>query len=148
MTLQNLPGQPELAYQGDALFLEQIQLSELAKAHGTPLFVYSRTSMLSALAAYQRGFAGRDVQICYAMKANPALGVIAVFAQAGCGFGLAWRRYNRAALWAESKWAAWNARVMARIYGITYDIEGTEVLRDGPTIMLTRHASINDSMGP
>jgi diaminopimelate decarboxylase len=88
MTLQNLPGQPELAYQGDALFLEQIQLSELAKAHGTPLFVYSRTSMLSALAAYQRGFAGRDVQICYAMKANPALGVIAVFAQAGCGFDI------------------------------------------------------------
>ena len=44
--------------------------------------------MLSALAAYQRGFAGRQVQICYAMKANPALGVIQVFAQAGCGFDI------------------------------------------------------------
>ncbi len=42
--------------------------------------------MLSALAAYQRGFAGRNVQICYAMKANPALGVIQVFVEAGCGF--------------------------------------------------------------
>jgi diaminopimelate decarboxylase len=44
--------------------------------------------MLSALAAYQRGFAGRKAQICYAMKANPALGVIQVFVQAGCGFDI------------------------------------------------------------
>ncbi len=44
--------------------------------------------MLSALAAYQRGFAGRDAQICYAMKANSSLGVLQVFAQAGCGFDI------------------------------------------------------------
>ncbi|MDP2368427.1 diaminopimelate decarboxylase [Rhodoferax sp.] len=88
MTTQNLPGQPQLAYRGDTLFLEQIRLSDLAKAHGTPLFVYSKASMLAALAAYQRGFSGRDVEICYAMKANPALGVIEVFVQAGCGFDI------------------------------------------------------------
>ena len=44
--------------------------------------------MLSALAAYQRGFAGRKVQICYAMKANSSLAVLQVFAQAGCGFDI------------------------------------------------------------
>ena len=82
----NLPGQPHLAYQGNELFFEEIRLSDLAKEHGTPLFVYSKGAMLAALAAYQKGFAGRDVQICYAMKANPALGVIQVFAEAGCGF--------------------------------------------------------------
>ena len=42
--------------------------------------------MLDALAAYQRGLKGRNALICYAMKANPALGVIQVFVQAGCGF--------------------------------------------------------------
>jgi diaminopimelate decarboxylase len=84
----NLPGQPQLAYRGNALFFEELNLSDLAKEHGTPLFVYSKGSMLSALAAYQRGFAGRKIQICYAMKANPALGVIQVFAQAGCGFDI------------------------------------------------------------
>lgn len=88
MTSQNLPGQPQLAYRGNELFSEDLRLSDLAKEHGTPLFVYSKGSMLSALAAYQRGFAGRKVQICYAMKANPALGVIQVFAQAGCGFDI------------------------------------------------------------
>lgn len=66
----------------------------------------------------------------------------------GTGFGLAWRAYNKAALWAESKWAAWNASTMARIYGITYDVEGAEVLRDGPTILVMRHVSINDTILP
>ena len=86
MTSQNLPGQPHLAYRGNELFSEDIRLSDLAKTHGTPLFVYSKGAMLAALAAYQRGFTGRHAQICYAMKANPALGVIQVFAEAGCGF--------------------------------------------------------------
>ena len=88
MNPQNLPGQPHLAYRSNELFFEEVRLSDLAKVHGTPLFVYSKGAMLSALAAYQRGFAGRQVQICYAMKANPALGVIEVFAQAGCGFDI------------------------------------------------------------
>lgn len=88
MTAPNLPGQPYFAYRGNDLFCEEIRLSDLAQAHGTPLFVYSKGAMLAALAAYQRGFAGRKVQICYAMKANPALGVIQVFAEAGCGFDI------------------------------------------------------------
>lgn len=86
MKHQHLPGEPFLAYQGGELFLEQVRLSELARAHGTPLFVYSKAAMLSALAAYQKGFAGRKVQICYAMKANSTLAVLEVFARAGCGF--------------------------------------------------------------
>ncbi len=88
MTPHNLPGQPHLAYRDGELFLESARLSALAQAHGTPLFAYSKAAMLAALAAYQRGFAGRQVQICYAMKANPALGVIELFARAGCGFDI------------------------------------------------------------
>ena len=68
MNLRNLPGQPHLAYRGNELYLEDIRLNDLAKEHGTPLFVYSKAAMLSTLVAYQRGFAGRKVQICYAMK--------------------------------------------------------------------------------
>ncbi len=88
MTAPNLPGQPHISYRGDELFAEDVRLSDLAREHGTPLFVYSRSAMLCALAAYQRGFLGRNVQICYALKANPSLGVIQVFAQAGCGFDI------------------------------------------------------------
>ena len=83
-----LPGYPFIAYNGNALHVEGVALGSLAQTHGTPLFVYSKAAMLSALAAYQRGFAGRNVQICYAMKANSSLGVLQVFADAGCGFDI------------------------------------------------------------
>ena len=83
-----LPGQPHFALRNGELFAENVPLSALAREHGTPLFVYSKRSMLEALAAYQRGFAGRNARICYAMKANSSLGVLQVFAKAGCGFDI------------------------------------------------------------
>ncbi len=83
-----LPGQPHFHYLDKQLYAEGCALGALAQEYGTPLFVYSKASMLSALAAYQRGFAGRDAQICYAMKANSTLAVLQVFAQAGCGFDI------------------------------------------------------------
>jgi diaminopimelate decarboxylase len=88
MTSRTLPGQPHLHYSDGQLCVEGCSLDALASSHGTPLFVYSKASMLEALAAYQRGFAGRHAQICYAMKANSSLGVLQVFAQAGCGFDI------------------------------------------------------------
>ncbi len=88
MTPNSLPGHPHFGYKNGQLQVEALALADLARSHGTPLFVYSKASMLAALAAYQRGFEGRQVQICYAMKANPALGVIQVFAKAGCGFDI------------------------------------------------------------
>ena len=83
-----LPGAPHFAYRGRDLCVENLRLADLAHAHGTPLFVYSKAAMLDALAAYQRGFAGRKIQVCYAMKANSSLGVLQVFANAGCGFDI------------------------------------------------------------
>ena len=83
-----LPGHPFVAYRGNALYVEDVALGALAAAHGTPLFVYSKAAMLAALGAYQRGFAGRNAQICYALKANSSLGVLQVFANAGCGFDI------------------------------------------------------------
>src|SRR3990167_4534535 len=88
MTSDILPGHPHFAYRGNALFGEDVRLGELAQTYGTPLFVYSKAAMLSALAAYQRGLAGREAQICYAMKANSSLGVLQVFVEAGCGFDI------------------------------------------------------------
>lgn len=83
-----LPGAPHFQVRGGELFVEELKLADLARAHGTPLFVYSRAAMLSALAAYQRGFAGRKAKVFYAMKANSSLAVLQVFARAGCGFDI------------------------------------------------------------
>ena len=83
-----LPGSPHIAYRGEDLFIEGCSLAELARRFGTPLYVYSRASMLAALGAYQRALVGRDHLICYAMKANSSLAVLQTFAQAGCGFDI------------------------------------------------------------
>ena len=88
MTTTDFPGRPHFDFHGDVLCAEQVHLADLAREHGTPLFVYSKAAMLGALAAYQRGFAGRKASIFYAMKANSSLGVLQVFAQAGCGFDI------------------------------------------------------------
>ena len=88
MTHPHLAGSPFVARSNKDLLIEQVELSTLAKEFGTPLFVYSKAAMLSALAADQRGFAGRNARICYAMKANSSLAVLQVFAQAGCGFDI------------------------------------------------------------
>jgi diaminopimelate decarboxylase len=88
MTIDKLPGHPQLAYKNGALFMEQLAVGDLARQYGTPLFVYSEAAILQALAAYQRGLAGRNALICYAMKANPTLGIIQLLANAGCGFDI------------------------------------------------------------
>jgi len=85
---ERLPGHPHIAYRNGSLHVEGVALPELAREHGTPLFVYSKQWMLDALAAYQRGFEGRDALVCYAIKANSSLGVLRVFAAAGCGFDI------------------------------------------------------------
>ncbi|MBP7531394.1 MAG: diaminopimelate decarboxylase [Ottowia sp.] len=83
-----LPGAPFVCYQNGQLMVEGVALSELARQHGTPLFVYSKAAILAALAAYQRGLAGREALICYAMKANSSLAILKLLADAGCGFDI------------------------------------------------------------
>ena len=83
-----LPGAPFVCYQDGQLMVEGVALADLARQHGTPLFVYSSAAILAALAAYQRGLAGREALICYAMKANSSLAILKLLADAGCGFDI------------------------------------------------------------
>ena len=83
-----LPGHPHVHYREGSLWVEGVCLQLLAQQHGTPLFVYSQTAMQETLEAYRRGFAGRKLHICYAMKANSSLAVLQFFARQGCGFDI------------------------------------------------------------
>jgi diaminopimelate decarboxylase len=76
------------AYTDSGLMIEGVPLERLAREHGTPLFVYSQTAILKALAAYQRGLAGRKHLICYAMKANSSLAILQTLVRAGCGLDI------------------------------------------------------------
>jgi diaminopimelate decarboxylase len=83
-----LPGAPFLERSEGRLCLQGHDLDALARRFGTPLYVYSRASMLAAAAAYERALAGRPHLLCYAMKANSSLAVLQTFAHAGLGFDI------------------------------------------------------------
>jgi 1-acyl-sn-glycerol-3-phosphate acyltransferase len=66
----------------------------------------------------------------------------------GSGFGYNFERNNRWSLACEGYWSDWNVRAQSWIYGIKYHVEGSDVLRNGPTLLLVRHTSINDTILP
>src|SRR2546421_9680918 len=67
-------------YSGHDLHCESVDLAAVAALYGTPTYVYSAATMEDNLRRLQRGLAGLDVQICYAMKANSNLAVLRHFA--------------------------------------------------------------------
>ena len=64
------------------------------------------------------------------------------------GFGHNYRRNNAWTAWFSGHWAKWNGDVMARCYNMQFHVEGGACLRHGPTILLSRHASIIDTILP
>jgi diaminopimelate decarboxylase len=84
----SLPGAPFLRREGAELRLEGHSLAELGRQFGTPLYVYSRSAMLAAVADYKSALKGRKHLVCYAVKANSSLAVLQTFVQAGCGLDI------------------------------------------------------------
>lgn len=76
------------AYRNGTLCADQLPLDELARRIGTPCYVYSRAAIELAYAAYASALAGRDALICYSVKANPNLTVLALMARLGAGFDI------------------------------------------------------------
>jgi diaminopimelate decarboxylase len=77
------------SYQTDgALHAEGVPLPDIAAKHGTPCYVYSRAAIESRYREFTAAAAGRDVDICYAVKANSNLAVLNVLARLGSGFDI------------------------------------------------------------
>ena len=68
--------------------VEGVRLSSIAERFGTPCYVYSRAALTQAYRAYESALAGRNAQICYAVKANSNLAILNVFARLGAGFDI------------------------------------------------------------
>ncbi|HEX5539770.1 MAG TPA: diaminopimelate decarboxylase, partial [Methylophilaceae bacterium] len=74
--------------QNGELHAEKIALSRIAAEFGTPCYVYSRLALADTFQRFQSGFAGVDHLICFAVKANPSLAILNLFAQMGAGFDI------------------------------------------------------------
>lgn len=68
--------------------IEKVAISDLVNTYGTPLYVYSKNNIESAFKKYQNAFGNRKHLICYAVKANSNLSVIALLAKLGAGFDI------------------------------------------------------------
>ena len=68
------------------LHCDGASLESLARKYGTPLYVYSANHMLERLRLFQEAFSTVPHLVCYAVKANSALGILRVFAGQGAGF--------------------------------------------------------------
>ena len=80
-TLKNGSGQP-------GLYAENVPLAEIAATYGTPCYVYSRAALESAFKRFDAGFATADRLVCFAVKANPSLAILNLFARLGAGFDI------------------------------------------------------------
>ena len=75
-------------YKGDALYAEELPVSEITEQHGTPCFIYSRATIERHYRAYETALAGLPNMICYAVKANSNLAVLNILARMGAGFDI------------------------------------------------------------
>ncbi len=70
------------------LHAENVSLAEIASTYSTPCYVYSREALESAFQRFDAGFSGVDHLVCFAVKANPSLGILNLFAKLGAGFDI------------------------------------------------------------
>jgi diaminopimelate decarboxylase len=76
------------SYRNGVLCADEVALSDIAQRFGTPCFVYSQSAIETAYQDFSRGLAGRDSLICYSVKANSNLAVLALLARLGAGFDI------------------------------------------------------------
>jgi len=75
-------------YRNGALCADEVALDDIARRFGTPCYVYSAAAIEAAYAEFAQALKGRDARICYSVKANSNLAVLALLARMGCGFDI------------------------------------------------------------
>lgn len=72
-------------YKNGNLFAEDVALSEIAAAVGTPFYCYSAATLTRHYKLFDDALDGMDHLVCYAMKANSNLAVLKLIGDLGAG---------------------------------------------------------------
>jgi diaminopimelate decarboxylase len=75
-------------YREGQLHCEEVELKTLVAHYGTPAYVYSKRAILARWNDYERALTGIPHRVCFAVKANSNLAVLAILARAGAGFDI------------------------------------------------------------
>jgi len=70
------------------LHAENIALEHIAAEFNTPCYVYSKAALNQAFKSFQAGLLDTDHLICFAVKANPNIAILNLFARLGAGFDI------------------------------------------------------------
>jgi diaminopimelate decarboxylase len=73
------------SYRGDELHAEEVAVSRVATAVGTPFYLYSAAGFATQYRRFAEAFSVERPLICYAVKANSNLAVLRLFAGLGAG---------------------------------------------------------------
>ena len=75
-------------YRNGVLNAEEAPLTDIARRFGTPCYVYSQRAITSAYAEFTQALSGHDARVCYSVKANSNLAILALLAKLGAGFDI------------------------------------------------------------
>lgn len=73
-------------YRNRELYCEEARVADIAERFGTPVFVYSKNTIVRNLKTLNEAFAPLDPLVCYSVKANSNLGILKLVAELGDGF--------------------------------------------------------------
>jgi diaminopimelate decarboxylase len=78
----------EFSYREGVLGCEDIALPAIARDYGTPAYVYSEAGIAHRFRAYESALSDVPHRICYSVKANSNLAVLAALVRLGAGFDI------------------------------------------------------------
>ena len=70
------------------LHAENVSLTHIANTYQTPCYVYSKAALAQAFESFSYGLKGCDSLVCFAVKSNPNLAILNLFARLGAGFDI------------------------------------------------------------
>ena len=75
-------------YRNGQLFAEDVAVTDIAREHGTPCYIYSRATLERHWHAFNDAFGAQPHLVCYAVKANSNIAILNLFARLGSGFDI------------------------------------------------------------
>ncbi len=75
----------EFRFKDNKLYCEQVFVNDIAASYGTPVYIYSKSSILDHSRHIERSFEGADHLSCYAVKANANRNILRILAGEGIG---------------------------------------------------------------
>lgn len=76
------------SYRNGSLFVEDVNIEQVAAEVGTPVYVYSKATFADHLAKIQRAYESLETMVCFSVKACGNMNILKFMADAGSGFDI------------------------------------------------------------